>query len=39
LIANTPSCDVSIGCSPGGIWETGVLDASVSLGDHPDEQP
>jgi hypothetical protein len=31
-------CDVSIGCSPGGIWETGVLDASDSQENLPDEQ-
>ena len=38
-VASSPSCDVSIGCSPGRVWETGVLDASVLPGDRPDEQP
>jgi hypothetical protein len=32
------SCDVSIGCSPGRIWETGVVDASVLSEGQPDEQ-
>ena len=36
---NGPSCDVSIGCSPGRFWETGVLDASETQGTQPDEQP
>ena len=36
--AEAASCDVSIGCSPGRIWETGVLDASVLSGGQPDEQ-
>jgi hypothetical protein len=40
FLADIPaSCSVSIGCSPGGIWETGVLDASESQGNRPDEQP
>ena len=34
-----PSCDVSIGCSPGRIWETGVSTLQNFQRSQPDEQP
>jgi len=33
------SCDVSIGCSPGQVWETGVTTLQLHTGNPPDEQP
>ena len=34
-----PSCDVSIGCSPGRVWETGVTTLQHSQRKRPGEQP
>ena len=34
-----PRCDVSIGCSPGRVWETGVATLQNSQRNQPDEQP
>jgi hypothetical protein len=33
------SCDVSIGCSPGRVWETGVTKLQHSQRKQPGEQP
>lgn len=35
----TASCDVSIGCSPEWVWETGVTTLQDRRGIPPDEQP
>jgi hypothetical protein len=34
-----PRCDVSIGCSTGQVWETGVTTLQQLRGILPDEQP
>ena len=34
-----PSCDVPIGCSPEGVWETGVTPLQDSQKGRPGEQP